>query len=261
LWCISNLLRGKPCPPLKSFINCVPYLVKALIVYPSEDALIDSCWALSYLSDGNNSNIQCVIDNNGIVPLINLLTHDSITVVIPVLRTIGNIVTGTDQQTNYFIKNNGLAGLLTLLNHPKKSIRKEVLWTLSNIAAGDRTQIQSIIDAGIFPQIFQMIKTEVGQVAIEASWILGNAAVGSSKDQIQFLVDIGVLKLIKDVIEEGVSDKMENLLVDGLKNILSSDEEHSKKFTRIGGFEALKSKGDSKNLDKLSTFLSEMKLE
>jgi importin subunit alpha-6/7 len=243
---------------LKAFIKCVPYLVNVISGDFSNDVLIDACWAFSYLSDGDVQNIQCVIDYNGIVPLIKLLTHDSQDVVVPALRTIGNIVTGTDQQTNCFIKNNGLPSLLTLLNHPKKSIRKEVLWTLSNISAGDRSQIQSIVDAGIFPQIFQMIKTEDEEVAIEATWILSNALAGSSNEQIEFLVAAGALQIIIDVLDDEISEKMEKILVEGLEVILKSDDEYSKKFSRLGGLEMLKSKGDDEIMDKLSHFFSGM---
>lgn len=59
----------------------------------------DVCWALSYLSSGNKK-IQAVV-NTGLVPrLIELLDGQEVQVLIPVLRTLGNIVTGNDGQVN-----------------------------------------------------------------------------------------------------------------------------------------------------------------
>jgi importin subunit alpha-1 len=58
-------------------------------------------------------------------------------VLVPALRTVGNIVTGNDMQTQVIINCGVLSCLLQLLtaNH-KKSIKKEACWTISNITAG-----------------------------------------------------------------------------------------------------------------------------
>jgi hypothetical protein len=62
-------------------------------------------------------------------------------VLVPALRTVGNIVTGNDMQTQVIINCNALQCLFNLLltNH-KKSIKKETCWTISNITAGTKVR-------------------------------------------------------------------------------------------------------------------------
>merc|ERR1719321_2332365 len=104
------------------------------------EILIDCCWALSYVSDGNNEKIQAVLDAGVGVRLTKILSETALSpntaILIPALRAIGNVVTGDDEQTNEMISIGILPCLGNLLvNSIKKSIRKEACWTLSNITA------------------------------------------------------------------------------------------------------------------------------
>ena len=69
-------------------------------------------------------------------------SHKSYAVQTPALRTVGNIVTGDDIQTQVVINCNVLPTLLGLLSSPKEGLRKEACWTISNITAGTTAQIQ-----------------------------------------------------------------------------------------------------------------------
>lgn len=62
VWCLSNLCRGKPGPDITKINPAIPVL-NFLLDNSDEEVLIDTLWALSYLSDGPNTNIQLVIDS------------------------------------------------------------------------------------------------------------------------------------------------------------------------------------------------------
>lgn len=113
-----------------------------------EEILTDACWALSYMSDGNNDKIQAVLEAGVTRRLVELLMHPSPAVQTPALRTIGNIVTGDDLQTQIVLNAGALPCLLTLMSSHKKSIRKETCWTISNITAGNKDQIQVRVTFG-----------------------------------------------------------------------------------------------------------------
>lgn len=58
VWALSNLCRGKhPPPEFSKVAPCLPVLAR-LLLHTDADVLSDTCWALSYLSDGPNDKIQ-----------------------------------------------------------------------------------------------------------------------------------------------------------------------------------------------------------
>ena len=61
----------------------------------------------------------------GFVPyLVPLLGHQEVKVVTAALRAVGNIVTGTDDQTQIVLENEALKYFHALLTHPKPKINK-----------------------------------------------------------------------------------------------------------------------------------------
>lgn len=75
----------------------------------------------------------------------------------PALRALGNIVTGTDDQTQMAIDAGVLSILPQLLRHSKPTVQKEAAWTLSNIAAGPCPQIQQLITCGLLAPLVELL--------------------------------------------------------------------------------------------------------
>ncbi|KAI5658613.1 hypothetical protein M9H77_27406 [Catharanthus roseus] len=222
-WTLSNFCRGKPQPAFEQTKPALPVL-QQLVHSSDEEVLTDACWALSYLSDGTNDKIEAVIDSGVCPRLVELLLHPSPSVLVPALRTVGNIVTGDDMQTQCIINHQALPRLLNLLTgNYKKSIKKEACWTLSNITAGNRDQIQGVIEAGIIGPLVHLLQNAEFEIKKEAAWAISNATSGGSNDQIKYLVSQGCIKPLCDLLV-CPDPRIVSVCLEGLENILKVGE-------------------------------------
>ncbi|KAL5700976.1 hypothetical protein ACHQM5_026364 [Ranunculus cassubicifolius] len=222
-WTLSNFCRGKPQPPFEQTKPALPALQR-LIHSTDEEVLTDACWALSYLSDGTNDKIQAVIEANVCPRLVELLLHPSPSVLIPALRTVGNIVTGDDIQTQCIISHQALPCLLNLLTHNhKKSIKKEACWTISNITAGNKEQIQAVIAADIIGPLVHLLQSAEFDIKKEAAWAISNATSGGNNEQIKYLVSQGCIRPLCDLLV-CPDPRIVTVCLEGLENILKVGE-------------------------------------
>jgi importin subunit alpha-6/7 len=99
VWALSNFFRGKPQPHIDVLRPALPVLAQVLAQCQETECLQDAGWALSYISDGDNERIQAVIDAGVGPDLVRHLGHAQANVVTPMLRTLGNLVSGDDGQT------------------------------------------------------------------------------------------------------------------------------------------------------------------
>ncbi|KAF8401286.1 hypothetical protein HHK36_012219 [Tetracentron sinense] len=263
-WTLSNFCRGKPPAPFEQVKPALPAL-QHLIHSTDEEVLTDACWALSYLSDGTNDKIQAVIEAGVCPRLVELLLHPSPTVLIPALRTVGNIVTGDDSQTQkithsvcfqFVIDNQVLPCLSQLLtqNH-KKSIKKEACWTISNITAGNKGQIQAVIEANIILPLVHLLQHAEFDIKKEAAWAISNATSGGSHEQIQYLVNQGCIKPLCDLLV-CPDPRIVTVCLEGLENILKIGEA-DKELGKNGGVNIYAQMvDDCEGLDKIENLQS-----
>ena len=151
--------------------------------------------------------------------------HPMTTVQTPALRSVGNIVTGDDMQTQVVINCSALSALLSLLNSPKEGIRKEACWTISNVTAGNTSQIQAVIDANIIPSLVHILQHGDFKSKKEACWAISNATSGglNQPDQIRYMVQQGSIKPLCDLLN-CMDNKIIQVALDGLENILKVGE-------------------------------------
>ena len=164
--------------------QCIPSLL-ALLQKGDKGIDADACRALSYLTDDSpNGKIQTVIDGAVIPVLVAKLDNSELNVMTPALRSLGNIITGTDEQTDAVIKGGALPILAKLLQHSRMNLVKEAAWTVSNITAGNPDQIQTVIDAGLLPPLIEVLVRGDFKAQKEASWAVTNLTSGRSVEQI-----------------------------------------------------------------------------
>jgi len=224
-WSLSNLCRNKdPSPSLEVIKTILPTLSN-LLDHSDTEIRTDACWALSYLSDGDNSKIQCVVDSGVVRKLVAALASGEVVVMTPALRALGNIVTGTDEHTDAVIDAQGIPYFISLLRHQRSNIVKEAAWTLSNITAGNPDQIQAFIDANGMGPICEVLEKGDFKCQKEAVWTVVNLSTGGIPQQIAHMVEIGVLKPLCELLE-AKDDKTVGNVLDCLTNIMETARQH-----------------------------------
>merc|ERR1712210_412124 len=146
------------------------------------------------LTDGPNEKIQCVVDAGVIPSLVTLLDSGEISVMTPSLRTLGNIVTGNDTQTDAVLAAQAVPVFAKLLQHPKMNIVKEAAWTITNLTSGGTvSQIVHLCGEGVLKPFCDLLAAKddktVGVVLDGVSNILATAEKLAEVDKVAMMVE------------------------------------------------------------------------
>lgn len=253
-WCIANLCRGKPRPDPRLVLPAVKPLLGLLAKEKDEEVLVEALWAMSFISDEieDTGTIQAIVDSGACRLLLHHLDSGNRKLWKLALRSLGNVCTGDDRQTQAVIDAGLIPSLRKLLEtkmKPRecKEMQKEVMWTISNILAGTGPQIAAVAAGGLMEYVVRALESDSWDVKKEAVWCISNVVVGGSTEQVDL-----VQKAIEPLCAILACSDAKLLLVtlDSLERMLARGKKTvTKKIEECGGLDALENLQDHKNED------------
>jgi len=231
VWALSNLVRGKPQPAMPHVTRVLPVLAK-LLMLQDEEVLMDTCWALSYISDGGDDRIDAVVQHGAVVPLMNVLRERTETRTrTPALRTLCNILTGSHAATQVVIDAGILDVLPEAIKATKSQTRKEACWAISNVAAGTTEQVDMVMRSPLLASVIDRLGNDDFEVKKEAAWVVANILHSFSSEptnmhaaqRANHLVQLGAIAPMVAMLE--VNDAaMQKLMLEAIGTLLSAGD-------------------------------------
>jgi len=163
------------------------------------------------------------------------------------MRIIGNIVTGTDEQTQLVLDEAFIDNTYFYLSHPAQNIRREIIWCLSNIGAGNHEQIEEIISREwLMKDVIKKARYDTVPVRTEVAYLLCNMASEGSREQVVKLVNYEVIESLVSMLTIHDNETLLCVILEGLRRIFESHSKIDfdnnpfiKKFEELGGLDAV----------------------
>ncbi|GMR35403.1 hypothetical protein PMAYCL1PPCAC_05598, partial [Pristionchus mayeri] len=236
IWCCLNILRGANVDlTTKTARMLLTAITKTMRRFEwNEDILKDSLLTLSMLADDRNfshhprawsEQIDAMLDEPGLVPatLAAIDTGNS-AIVSPALRFIGNIITGTDEQTERVVMREGFVQLVgRYLGSSTSQVRREAAWILSNIAAGPAHHLDMILtNSSLIVMLLHSLHHDDIRMKKEVCWLIANCLSSLTTEprpeKLSDFLGYGVLAIV-DFATKSCNDTR---LIGKIREVLSS---------------------------------------
>lgn len=253
LWAACSLTRSRPYPDLDKVSALIDVAAKYL--HHSDGELVDhACWTMAYITDFNDEAIHAVVQSGVVHRLVEILawcldsklegvdeemellddeTADGESMKfprqgVPALRALGNMVTGSDRQTQATLDAGFLTPAKLVLERGSelpKIVLKETLWALSNITAGSVPQIDKVVESGVLDAVPQYLAEGVQlDIVKEASWMVSNMTSGGTIDHLKLILDSSVVEhwhriLLAAATDEEFDVRLIVVMLEGITNL------------------------------------------
>ncbi|KAJ8620944.1 hypothetical protein MRB53_029473 [Persea americana] len=146
-WALSNLIKG-PDPEASTELIRIDGVLDSIIRHlrnaqVDEELATELAWVIVYLSALSNTATAAIVKTDIVQLLVQTLAAaNSLQLLIPVLRSLGNLVAGDSHTTSavlvagHDITGSTILALIKCLKSEHRVLKKEAAWVLSNIAAG-----------------------------------------------------------------------------------------------------------------------------
>lgn len=189
-WALSNLIKG-PDPRAATELVRIDGVLDAILRHlkkSDEELATEVAWVVVYLSALSSVATNMLVKSDILQLLVErLATSNNLQLLIPVLRSLGNLVAGDAHTTNvvlvvgHEITVNVIAALVKCLKSEHRVLKKEAAWVLSNIAAGSVEHKRLIYSSEAVPLLLQLLSTTPFDIRKEVAYVLGNLCVGPAE--------------------------------------------------------------------------------
>ncbi|GLT69771.1 hypothetical protein SLA2020_418970 [Shorea laevis] len=189
-WALSNLIKG-PDPKAATELIRVEGVLDAILRHlrkSDEELATEVAWVVVYLSALSNFATSMLVKSDVLPVLVErLATSNSLQLLIPVLRSLGNLVAGDSHTTSTIlvpgceITDNVIKVLVKCLQSEHRVLKKEAAWVLSNIAAGSIEHKQLIYSSEALPLLLRLLSLAPFDIRKEVAYVLGNICVAPTE--------------------------------------------------------------------------------
>lgn len=255
VWLVSNLNRGRsPVPLLENMKNSFSIIEKVVHIN-DQDLVSDSFWCLSYLADASSEMTDLILKSSVMKRLLELLDSfcNDLTkeegdnklskicagAICPIIRTLGNIVTGDEEQTNSIIRMGFLQYFQPIFylyqNQKLPRIRKEICWLISNITAGTESQITYIFESNLLGVIIDSVNKHDLIIKNEAGIALFNllyfCKTNPNPKYLQKLIEMGAIYALHNYLKAVRNlPESQSRILDCVRYMLEAGDKIKQKF-------------------------------
>lgn len=217
-WALSNLIKG-PDPKAATELIRIDGVLDAILRHlrkSDEELATEVAWVVVYLSALSNVATSMLVKSDLLQVLVERMEiSNSLQLLIPVLRSLGNVVAGDTYGANVVlvagqkITDSVVQALVKCLKSEHRALKKDAAWALSNIATGSIEVKRLIYLSEAMPLLLRFLTAAPLDLRKEVAHVIGNVCVAPSEgsgrpdlivDHLVSLVGQGCLRGFIDMV-------------------------------------------------------------